>query len=67
ASPDLNPIERVWDYIRQKISQRARFPTTKEATIKAWHEEWSNIPLEVTDKFIRDVKHRIEIVAAQEG
>lgn len=35
ASPDFNPIEKVWNIIRKKIALRKPFPNTKEATKQA--------------------------------
>jgi transposase len=35
ASPDFNPIERVWDVIRRRICKQRPFPTPKDTTIKA--------------------------------
>ncbi len=67
ASPDLNPIERVWDYIRGKIASRRPFPTTKEATEKAWVEEWKAIPMEVTNSFIETLPQNMKKVYSQNG
>jgi hypothetical protein len=60
-SPDMNPIEHIWAYIRKKIKQRRRngtYPTKNLEMIAAWKEEWAKVPQEEIDKVIL---HTIEI------
>jgi transposase len=60
ASPDFNPIERVWDLVRKAICHRRPFPTTKEATRKAWCEEFKAIPIEKINSLISSVPTRLQ-------
>lgn len=43
-SPDINPIEHIWKYIRKLIRQRqfkGTYPKTKKEIWTAWEEKWS--------------------------
>jgi transposase len=35
SSPDLNPIEKVWRILKQRIKQRSRFPSNLSETKQA--------------------------------
>ncbi|CAG8815483.1 14352_t:CDS:2, partial [Cetraspora pellucida] len=45
-SPDLNPIEHLWDYPDCQVRKRKPLPSSKNELIKAIQEEWAKIPLE---------------------
>jgi len=45
-SPDLNPIEHVWDYIYRRISQRQNRPITLPDLTQALILEWNGLPQE---------------------
>ncbi|GFV23490.1 transposable element Tcb2 transposase [Trichonephila clavipes] len=47
-SPDLNPIEHLWDYLDRQI--RKQEIKTKNDLKKAFLEEWQKIPSSVTQK-----------------
>ncbi|RPA71570.1 hypothetical protein BJ508DRAFT_217914 [Ascobolus immersus RN42] len=53
-SPDFNPIEKAWKYIRGKVAKRKgkAKPTTMEQVAAAWIEEWEKLPQELIDKWI---------------
>ncbi|PWW74564.1 hypothetical protein C7212DRAFT_209861 [Tuber magnatum] len=65
SSPDLNPIERVWDYIRRHLAKLQPFPTTKEATLVAWEEIWKSIPFNITNSFFAALPRRLAEVSRQ--
>ena len=46
-SPDLNPIEHLWEHLDRKIRQNHRI-TNKNSLKKAIETEWEKIDLEVT-------------------
>ena len=58
SSPDLNPIERVWLYVRGMLAKREVYPKTKEEMKRAWVEEWNKIPVSLVNKFFEDVPKR---------
>ncbi|GFT19954.1 transposable element Tc1 transposase [Trichonephila clavipes] len=41
-SPDLNPIENVWDALVRQVAGRNYPPTNKNTLIRALTEEWVN-------------------------
>nr|CAH7759085.1 unnamed protein product [Callosobruchus chinensis] len=43
-SPDMNPIEHVWDYISRAIYNRNSPPRSTQELIVAATEEWNSIP-----------------------
>ena len=44
CSPDLNPIEHVWDMLQMAVSKRAHVPTNLRDLEQALREEWQRIP-----------------------
>ncbi|GFY09724.1 transposable element Tcb1 transposase [Trichonephila clavipes] len=48
-SPDLNPIERVWDTLERRIAARQPPPTCLPELQRALLDEWCNIPQYQTD------------------
>jgi len=45
-SPDLNPIENLWDHLNAKIWKRVPRPKSKDELIQFAQEEWADIDLE---------------------
>jgi hypothetical protein len=46
-SPDMNPIEHLWDHLKHQLKQ---YPTPPKGVHELWDrlaEEWSKIPPEV--------------------
>jgi transposase len=61
-SPDLNPIEHCWDYIRAQIKKRKHVPTTDDEVIQAWEEEWAKIPIERINGWIEHLEKQLNKV-----
>ncbi|GFW55916.1 transposable element Tcb2 transposase [Trichonephila clavipes] len=51
-SPDLNPIEHVWDILGRRIAARPRPPATVRELEIALLEEWNSIPQSLIDNLI---------------
>ncbi len=47
-SPDMSPIEHVWDALDQRIRQRVPVPANIQQLHTAIEEEWTNIPQSTT-------------------
>ena len=43
-SPDLNPIEHLWDELERRIRKRNPLLKNKSKLIAALQEEWEQIP-----------------------
>lgn len=59
CSPDLNPIEHLWDKIKRKIRARQNNPGNTEQLIQAALEEWANVPQEDINNLIDSMPRRI--------
>lgn len=64
-SPDLNPIEMVWSYLKFKVEQRT--PKKKEELIKFIIEEWDSITLLQIRNFINHMKKELINVMSNNG
>ena len=55
-SPDLNPIEHLWAYVKLKIAER--MPKNLAELKRFIIEEWNNIPMETCQKYALSFKNR---------
>lgn len=64
-SPDLNPIENLWDDLDRRVQQikRKSFGDYKEALFRAWTE----IPQETLIKLVRSMPKRLRLVIDAKG
>ncbi|GFV24617.1 transposable element Tcb1 transposase [Trichonephila clavipes] len=67
CSPDLNPIEHVWDMLRRRIAARPRPPATVQDLEIALLEEWNSIPQSLIDNLIASMANRCAAVSAVRG
>ncbi|GFV98099.1 gag-pol [Trichonephila clavipes] len=58
CSPDLNPIEHVWDILGRRIAARPRSPATVRDLEIALLEEWNSIPQSLIDNLIASMANR---------
>jgi transposase len=49
SSPDLNPIEKVWRWIKHEISKLETVPTTIEDMKEVLQELWNEVDLRNSD------------------
>ncbi|GFV90219.1 transposable element Tcb2 transposase [Trichonephila clavipes] len=54
-SPDLNPIENVWDALGRQVAGRNYPPTNKSTLIRALTEEWDNLPQQLLDNVLQSM------------
>ena len=57
-SPDLAPIERVWDELGQRVKNRAQRPVTLPQLRQALTQEWNAIPKRVIQNIITSMRRR---------
>ncbi|GFW63828.1 transposable element Tcb1 transposase [Trichonephila clavipes] len=57
-SPDLNPIEHVWDMLGRRIAARQPPPTYLPELRRALLDEWCNIPQDQIDSLILSMPRR---------
>ncbi|GFU57471.1 transposable element Tcb2 transposase [Trichonephila clavipes] len=53
-SPDLNPIENVWDALGRQVAGRNYPPTNKNTLIRALTEEWDKLPQQLLDNDVQN-------------
>lgn len=64
-SPDMNPIENLWQILDVAIRKR---PISNQAQLKAaLIEEWANISTAVTSKLVKSMPKRMEAVIKNNG
>ena len=66
-SPDLNPIEHVWDMLGRRVAARTSPPSTLRELPKALIEEWSNIPQEMINTLIMGMNQRCRVCLSVRG
>ena len=66
-SPDLNPIEHLWDQLDRRVRQRQQVPRTLRELAAALQEEWRRIPQERIQRLIRSVPRRVQAVIRARG
>ncbi|GFV73470.1 transposable element Tc3 transposase [Trichonephila clavipes] len=57
-SPDLNPIENVWDALGSQVAGRNYPPTNKNTLIRALTEEWDKLPQQLLDNVVQSIEIR---------
>ncbi|GFY09018.1 transposable element Tcb1 transposase [Trichonephila clavipes] len=53
-SPDLNPIENVWDALGRQVAGRNYPPTNKNTLIRALTEEWDKLPQQLLNNVVQN-------------
>lgn len=67
-SPDLNPIEHVWDILYRRVTHMANPPQTIQELENALVQEWNAIPQGTIRRLIRSMPRRCrECVTARGG
>lgn len=66
-SPDLNPIEHVWDVLGRRLSNRRRQPVNLNELANAVMEEWPLVSQDVIDNCINSMPRRCQAVITARG
>ncbi|GFY08827.1 transposable element Tcb1 transposase [Trichonephila clavipes] len=66
-SPDLNPIENVWDAFWRQVAGRNYPPTNKNTLIRALTEEWDKLPQQLLDNVVQSMVRRVECCITLHG
>lgn len=64
-SPDLNPIENVWSWMKQRVAKEQY--SGKNELITALRKTWDAIPSCYLEKLVRSMPHRIASVKSRKG
>ncbi|GFV67143.1 transposable element Tcb2 transposase [Trichonephila clavipes] len=63
-SPDLNPIEHVWDFLGRRLAARTLPPVTIRELRLALQDEWAAMPQQIIDTLILSMGRRWETCLA---
>ncbi|GFT68098.1 transposable element Tcb2 transposase [Trichonephila clavipes] len=66
-SPDLNPIEHVWDFLGRRLAARTLPPVTIRELRLALQDEWATMPQQLIDTLILIMGRRCETCLAVRG
>ncbi|GFT08745.1 transposable element Tcb2 transposase [Trichonephila clavipes] len=66
-SPDLNPIENVWDALGRQVAGRNYPPTNKNTLIRALTEKWDKLPQQLLDNVVQSMVRRVECCITLHG
>ncbi|GFV80441.1 transposable element Tc1 transposase [Trichonephila clavipes] len=65
CSPDLNPIENVWDALGRQVAGQNYPPTNKNTLIRALTEEWDKLPQQLLDNVVQIYLQWLGLAAEQ--
>ncbi|GFX55537.1 transposable element Tcb2 transposase [Trichonephila clavipes] len=66
-SPDLNPIDHVWDFLGKRLAARTLPPVTIRELRLALQDEWAAMPQQLIDTLILSMGRRCETCLAVRG
>ena len=66
-SPDLNPIENIWDELERRICKRIPLPKNETELFNLLQEEWSNIDESVYKNLVESMERRVQAVVKAKG
>ncbi|GFV85793.1 HTH_Tnp_Tc3_2 domain-containing protein [Trichonephila clavipes] len=66
-SPDLNPIENVWDALGRQVAGRNYPPTNRNTLIRELTEEWDKLPQQLLDNVVQSMVRRVECCITLHG
>src|SRR5262249_34894918 len=61
-SPDLNPIEHLWDELERRVRKRPHSMSNVQCLKEALVEEWRKIPSSVCNKLVESMVNRVKAV-----
>ena len=66
-SPDLNPIEHLWDELGRRVRRRVNPPESIDQLQRALTDEWNNIPQAFVMRLIGSMRRRCLAVINARG
>ena len=66
-SPDLNPIEHLWDQLDKRLRRRQLQPQTRLQLVNALRDEWRRIPQRRIRRLIQSMPRRCRAVIDARG
>ncbi|GES88637.1 IS630 family transposase [Rhizophagus clarus] len=66
-SPDLNPIENLWNHLDSQVQKRKPVPRSKQELIEVIQDEWRKITIETCQRLILSMPNRVKAVIKAKG
>ena len=66
-SPDINPIENVWDHLAHRLAKQSVQPKTEDELWEALQEEWYKIDVGYIQKLYASMPRRVEEIIRRKG
>ena len=66
-SPDLNPIEHLWDELEYRVHRRSILPKNENELYNFLLEEWQKIPTSTLEKLVDSMPSRVQAVCNANG
>ena len=66
-SPDMSPIEQVWDALDLRVRQHVPVPANIQQLCTAIEEEWDNIPQATINSLINSMQRRCVVLHEANG
>lgn len=66
-SPDLSPIEHIWDVLGRRLRGRQNQPANLQELAQALIQEWDNIPANVIRRHTSSMRRRVNAVINANG
>ena len=64
-SPDINPIEHLWDYLERAI--RIHTISSKTDLKNVLINEWNNITNKITSNLVNSIPRRLAVIIKSKG
>ena len=66
-SPDLNPIEQIWNKLKNALRDRVDKPTSLDQLFAFVQEEWHKLPKDFLCKLVNSLPRRVKAVIKNKG
>ena len=66
-SPDLNPLEHVWDMIGRRLQKLVPQPQNLRQLEAALHQEWRQLTMQQIQRLTGGMRRRVEAVIQAQG
>ena len=66
-SPDINPIENLWDILERRVRKHKPLPTNKNDFFTLLKEEWDSIDESQLVRLVKSMPNRIKTVIKSKG
>ena len=66
-SPDLNPIENLWDQLSRRVEAHNSVPQNLNDLRAALQEEWDAVPQQTIRRLVNSMRRRSQAVTDAQG